>query len=52
MTIATDMGFGTVSSSLIALPALPERAGPAVPRPVWLFAPGPPDETPYEPVGL
>lgn len=43
MTIVTDEGFGTVSSSLIALPA-PGRPGA---RPVWLFAPGRPDETPY-----
>ncbi|MFQ5766245.1 MAG: NRDE family protein [Rhodospirillales bacterium] len=43
MTIVTEEGFGTVSSSLIALPA-PGRTDA---RPVWLFAPGRPDETPY-----
>lgn len=49
MTFATGAigrkdGFGTVSSSLLALP------GPARPgiKPQWLFAPGPPGETPYE----
>jgi len=41
-------GFGTVSSSLIALPA------PAIvpPPPVWRFAAGRPDRTPYETVGM
>ena len=37
-------GFGTVCSSLLALPA----AGP----PVWLFAAGPPDEAPFPAVVL
>ena len=36
-------GFGTVCSSLLAIP----RAGPMV----WLFAAGPPHETPFYPVG-
>jgi hypothetical protein len=35
-------GFGTVCSALLGLPA----AGP----PQWLFAPGPPDTTPFAPV--
>ena len=35
-------GFGTVCSSLLALPA----AGP----PIWLFAAGPPDRTDFLPV--
>ena len=46
MTIVTDRGFATVSSSLMALPA-PGRQGV---KPQWLFAPGRPDKTPYEPV--
>ena len=53
MTFATDVigqrgVFGTVSSSLLALP------GPARPgiKPQWLFAPGPPDKTPYGAVDL
>ncbi len=37
-------GFGTTCSSLVALPA----AG----SPVWLFAAGPPDLAPFEPVAL
>lgn len=48
MTLSYDNGFETVSSSLIALPA------PSVePRdPVWRFAPGRPDKTPYEVLDL
>jgi hypothetical protein len=37
-------GFGTICSSLLALP----QAGP----PVWLFAAGPPHEAPFQPVTL
>ena len=43
MTIVTDSGFATVSSSLMALPA-PGRLDV---KPHWLFAPGRPDETDY-----
>lgn len=46
MTVAARQGFGTVSSSLIALPGAPGR------RPVWLFAAGRPDETPFDAVDL
>lgn len=46
MCVVTDTGFGTGSSSLIALPSV-ERLGT---RPVWLFAPGRPDLTHYAPV--
>jgi hypothetical protein len=48
MSIATEGGFGTVSSSLVALPAPDWTEG----RAKWLFAGGKPDETPYEPVDL
>lgn len=48
MNIVTDFGFGTVSSSLIALPA--SEFEPR--RPVWLFAPGRPDEVSFEPVAV
>jgi len=45
MNIFTDFGFGTVSSSLIALP------GAQNPRPtIWLFSPGQPGLCDYEPV--
>ncbi len=40
MTVVTETGFGTVSSSLIALPE--DGRGP-----VWRFAAGPPDQAPY-----
>lgn len=48
MRIETTHGFGTVSSSLIALPA-PGRFGV---KPAWLFAPGPPGAAAYAPVAL
>jgi hypothetical protein len=48
MTIVTESGFGTVSSSLIALPAA-ENLGV---KPVWLFAAGRPGEAPWVPVTL
>lgn len=43
MCVPAERGFGTVSSALIALPAarFPGRA------PLWLFAPGPPSDTPF-----
>ena len=52
MTIVTDMGFETVSSSLIALPGAPDTAAAAARAPVWLFAPGRPDRNAYRPVDL
>ncbi len=48
MCVVTDIGFGTVSSSLLALPA----AGRAGARPIWRFAAGRPGEVPYLPIGL
>ena len=44
MTIVTEGDFGTVCSSLVALPAF----GPAIMK----FAAGPPDRTPFAPVAL
>jgi len=41
MTVVTDIGFGTVSCSLMALPN-PENAAT---QPIWLFAEGRPSET-------
>ena len=48
LNVAPRGGFGTVCSSLIALPRpqLPIR------RPVWLFAPGRPDAAPFSAVNL
>ncbi len=48
LCVLTDTGFGTVSSSLIALPSV-DRAGVV---PVWRFAAGRPGEVPYRPVDL
>lgn len=48
MRIETDHGFGTVSSSLIALP----DSGRFGIKPAWLFAPGPPGAAAYAPVAL
>jgi uncharacterized protein with NRDE domain len=48
MCFLMESGFGTSSSSLLALPAV-ERV--AV-RPIWRFAPGRPDMVPFEPVGF
>ena len=52
MTIATEEGFETVSSSLLALPA-PQHylAGEPVP-PIWLFAAGRPDLAEFLPISL
>lgn len=46
MCVVTDTGYGTVSSSLIALPSA-EKTGA---KPVWLFAAGRPGEVEYAPV--
>jgi uncharacterized protein with NRDE domain len=51
MCIVTDYGYGTVSSSLIAL-ASPEAALQQSVKDIWLFAKGRPDTTSYEPVPL
>jgi len=48
MSIVTPTGFGTVSSSIIALPA-PELASA---KPLWRFAAGRPGEVPFETVAL
>jgi hypothetical protein len=48
MTIVTDYGFGTLSSSLIALPSI-EAVGV---KPLWRFAAGRPGEVPYASVDL
>ncbi len=44
IAVVTDQAFGTVASTLLALPAGGDAA------PTLLFANGPPTETPYEPV--
>ncbi len=52
MTVVTDQGFGTVSSSLIALPDPPATLDAPVRPPVWLFAPGRPDQNDFVPVAM
>ncbi|MSO91796.1 MAG: hypothetical protein EXQ86_00160 [Rhodospirillales bacterium] len=47
MTVVTDSGFGTVSSSIVALPRRFEGK-----KPVWLFCPGRPSAAPFAPVSL
>jgi hypothetical protein len=51
MCIVTDSGFGTVCSSLIALPSADTATRITDSRGVFLFAAGQPDEALYEPVG-
>jgi hypothetical protein len=46
LSFQLDNGFGTRSSALLALPAM-ARSGV---KPVFLFAPGPPDQTAYAPI--
>jgi hypothetical protein len=48
MCIVTEIGFGTLSSSLIALPSSAELGV----MPVWRFAAGRPGEIPYKSVAL
>ena len=48
MCFRLDSGFGTTSSSILALPETSRLA----PKPIWRFAPGPPDRTPFEDVDL
>lgn len=48
MRVITDFGFGTLSSSLLALPSMDR---PEV-KPVWLFANGAPGETDFIPVEM
>jgi hypothetical protein len=47
MTFRTESGFGTSSSSLLALPSI-DTAFHQKKQPVWLFAAGRPDSTPYQ----
>jgi hypothetical protein len=52
MSFATASGFGTSSASLLALPSVASAHADPPQRPVWLFAPGPPDSTAFAPVAL
>jgi hypothetical protein len=52
MMLSTDAGFGTVSSSLIALPSPNYINIKHGIRPVYLFAEGAPAEASYKPVNF
>ena len=52
MSFRMDSGFGTSSSSLLALPSVDTAHGPGAKRPVWLFAPGPPESADFTPVDI
>lgn len=52
LTLALPNGFGTVSSSLLALPGRPQTLAEEPRLPLWHFAPGPPDRTAFAPVEL
>ncbi|MEQ9448544.1 MAG: NRDE family protein [Rhodospirillaceae bacterium] len=50
MSFRTDSGFGTSSSSLLALPSVEVALGDNAKRPIGLFAAGRPDSAPFHPV--
>ncbi len=50
MNVITDTGFGTVSTSLLALPATHRRRIGT--KPVWLFSAGRPGNQPFEAVNI
>ena len=52
MIIDDQSGFGTVSSSLIALPRDHLAMDGGTVKPQWLFAAGRPDQFPYQAVEL
>lgn len=52
LCIQTESGFATVSSALLALPRRPQTLDEAPRQPVWLYAPGRPDVTPWIPLPL
>jgi hypothetical protein len=52
MSFKTDSGFGTSSSSLLALPSIEAAHGADKIRPVWLFAPGRPESVTFAPVDI
>jgi hypothetical protein len=52
MSFKMPSGFGTSSSSLLALPSPEQMFKKDGTRPVWLFAAGPPESTPFLPVDM
>ncbi|MDX2224618.1 MAG: NRDE family protein [Rhodospirillaceae bacterium] len=51
MTFMLDNGFGTSSSSLLAVPSAQAAHDDGL-APVWRFAAGPPDSAPFRPIDL
>ncbi len=52
MSFRMETGFGTSSSSLLALPSVDAAFGPSGKSPVWLFAAGAPESAPFVPVDI
>jgi len=52
MSFRRDNGFGTSSSSLVALPSVKRAFGTPPATPIWRFAAGPPESARFEPVNL
>lgn len=52
LTISLPSGFGTVSSSLLALPGRPRTLEETPRQPLWHYAAGPPDRVPYAALSL
>jgi uncharacterized protein with NRDE domain len=52
LTVALPSGFGTVSSSLLALPGRPRTLRESPRRPLWRYADGPPDRAPFQELSL
>jgi uncharacterized protein with NRDE domain len=52
MSFQMEGGFGTSSSSLLALPSVAAAHATPPKRPIWRFAAGPPEATPYRPVAF
>ncbi len=47
MSFRLPNGFGTSSSALLALPSPAKAFGADKTQPIWLFAPGPPESSPF-----
>lgn len=52
MSFRLANGFGTSSSSLMAIPSVARAFGPEKTKAIWLFAAGPPESTPFTAVNL
>ncbi|TAL04802.1 MAG: hypothetical protein EPO08_00350 [Rhodospirillaceae bacterium] len=52
MSFRTETGYGTSSSSLVALPSVAASHGQNRKRPIWLFAAGQPESAPFLPIKL